>query len=47
MSKFIVTEVKLYKVEGKDKDEALANFHANDDIDDYLLDVEVTIDPYS
>lgn len=45
MREFIVTEVNLYKVRGKDIDDALVNFHANDDINSYLIDVEVKIEP--
>jgi len=45
MEEFIVTEVNLYKVRGKDKDDALANFYADEDIDRHLIDVEVKIEP--
>ena len=43
MTKYLITEVKLFRVEGKDKDDALAKF-TNDDEAVELLDVEVKVE---
>jgi hypothetical protein len=44
MSTFIVTEVRLYKIDAKDKDEALTLFGGFSS-EEYLVDVEVKIEP--
>ncbi len=44
MTKFVITETKIYEVNAEDKEDAMLKFDMSDDGEYPLVDMEITVD---